>query len=167
MSQRTMKHFIGLLARFDHAMLVTKRGSALRSRPMAIAGHTDDGRIRFITRDDSAKLEELEEDDQVNVAMQSEERFLSISGHARLTKDRALIDKIWQQRQAVWFAQGRRDPHAIVLEVVPTYAEYWDRADFTVLDLIAERTRAGVDEEAGQKAESDSHGTVDLRGEPL
>jgi general stress protein 26 len=99
--------------------------------------------------------------------MQDNERFLSISGHARLTKDRALIEKIWQERQTVWFSEGRRDPHAIVLEVVPTYAEYWDRTDFTVLDLIEEKAREGAGGEAGKKVESDSHGTVDFRGQPL
>lgn len=165
MAHDELTRLVAQFDRFDHAMLVTRRGEMLRSRPMAIADHTEDGRIRFITRDDSAKLAELEEHDQVNVAMQSGDHFLSISGHARATKDRALIDRVWQQRQAVWFAEGREDPHVIVLEVIPTFAEYWDRSDVSIIDLVRDSARAAIG--AGQKETvgADVHGRVDFRND--
>lgn len=167
MTQTNKEHFIDLLGRFDHAMLVTRRGSELRSRPMAIGGHTDDGRIRFITRDDSAKLRELEQHAQVNVAMQGADRYLSISGNARISKDRNLIDDAWQNSQSTWFSDGRDDPHVVVLEVVPTYAEYWDQAEDGVTELVLDAARSAIGVESEEESDAEEHGSVNLRDTPL
>lgn len=167
MTQTNMEQFVDLLDRFDNAMLVTRRGPELRSRPMAVGGHTDDGRIRFITRDDSAKLRELDEHDQVNVAMQGGDRYLSISGIARISKDKELIDDAWQSSQSAWFSEGRDDPHVVVLEVVPTYAEYWDRTGDSVTELVLDAARSAMGMESDNTAETESHGDVDLRKKPL
>jgi len=167
--QTDMERFVDLLGRFDHAMLVTRRGSELRSRPMAVGGHTNDGRIRFITRDDSPKLRELEEHAQVNVAMQGNDKYLSISGNARISKDRTLIDKAWKSSQSVWFSEGRDDPHVVVLEVIPTYAEYWDRVDEDVMELVLDAARsalAGRDDNSPE-AGREHHGDVNFRDKPL
>ena len=156
-----------LLHEFDTAMLVTSRDQGLRSRPMAIADTTRDGRIRFITRDDSGKLDELLADDNVNVAMQGDSRFLSVSGKARLSREPELIDASWQGGQSPWFAQGRNDPHVIVLEVIPTFAEFWDRSGLATLQLLFERTRHAL--AGGSPADEQTvgrHGRVDFRARP-
>jgi len=156
MTRKAFQALNGVIAEFDHVMLVTERDGRLRSRPMAIAEFTDDGRIRFITRDDSGKLDELDENDNVNVAAQHEGSYLSISGRARLTKDEALIDECWQKRQERWFSEGKEDPHVILIEVVPTYAEYWERSETTLSRLLP-----------GDDAVEEDHREVDLRSEPL
>lgn len=158
-----------MLGHFDTAMLVTRRGDALRSRPMAIADYTDDGRVRFIVRDDSAKLDELEEHAEVNVALQGDGRFLSISGRARLSKDDDLVDAAFSNARGMWFTSGRDDPHAIVLEVVPTYAEYWEEGDASAARYVLDRLRGAVTDDASlDEADRDrSHGEVDFRGRPL
>ena len=129
MSQDDLAQFLKLVKKFSHAMLVTEKDGQLRSRPMAIGDVTSDGRIRFITRDNSPKLDELTENGHVNVAMQGDARFLSLSGEARLSKDRKLVDESWSASQAPWFSDGKDDPHVIALEVIPAYAEFWDRSD--------------------------------------
>jgi len=156
MARKSFQELNEVIAGFDHVMLVTERDGELRSRPMAIADFTDDGRIRFITRDDSSKLEELDEDDNVNVAAQGDGSYLSLSGRARLTKDESLIDRCWHKRQERWFSEGKDDPHVILLEVVPTYAEYWERSETTLSRLLP-----------GEDAVEEDHGEVDLRSEPL
>lgn len=156
MSQDAFQELSDIIAGFDHVMLVTSRGTQLRSRPMAIADFTDDGRIRFITRDDSSKLDELDENANVNIAAHGDGSYLSVSGRARLTKDPALIDECWQKRQDRWFSEGKDDPHVILLEVVPTYAEYWERSETTLSRLLP-----------GKDATHEEHGEVDLSQKPL
>lgn len=156
MTRQAFQELGEVIAGFDHVMLVTERDGELRSRPMAIADFTDDGRIRFITRDDSGKLEELEDNDIVNVAAQHDGSYLSVSGRARLTKDQALIEECWQKRQERWFSEGKEDPHVVLLEVVPTYAEFWERSETTLSRLLP-----------GDDAVEEEHGEVDLRSEPL
>lgn len=124
----SIRKLTDLLQSFPHAMLVTRRDGNLRSRPMSIGDVTGDGRIRFISRDDSAKLDELDEHPGVNVAAQQEQRFLSLTGRARISESPELIDRAWQSQQAMWFRDGKSDPHVVVIEVVPTFAEYWDRS---------------------------------------
>jgi general stress protein 26 len=168
MKDADLSKFLGLVDRFDTAMLVSLRDGELRSRPMAIGDTTDDGRIRFVTRDDSGKLRELEENSHVNVAMQGDATFLSVSGNARLTKDPKIIDKAWHRNQRVWFTAGRDDSHVMAIEVIPTFAEYWDRREVSVLTLAMEQARKAV---AGEKAPEEGHGRehgdVDFRGRPV
>jgi len=123
MTDNEIRQIFKNLDNFDHAMLVTERDGELRSRPMVIGDYTDDGRIRFITRDDSEKVAEIDEYPKVNVALHGDSTFLSVSGNARLTKDRELIDKSWQQTQRPWFSEGRNDPHVMVLEVIPSFVK--------------------------------------------
>ena len=168
MGNTDLSKFLGLVDRFDTAMLVSLRDGELRSRPMVIGGRTDDGRIRFITRDDSGKLRELEENSHVNVAMQGDETFLSVSGNARLTKDQKIVDRTWQRHQGVWFTAGRDDPHVIAIEVVPTFAEYWDRRDVSFVTLALEQARhAAAGEKAPEEGHGREHGDVDFHERPL
>ena len=128
MAHHEMQEFLGILESFDHAMLVTQREAELRSRPMAIADRTPEGHVWFVTSVDSAKLQEITDYPDVNVAMQAGSTFLSISGTVRATRDPHRINELWNDVQELWFPQGRNDPTLILLEVVPTYAEYWDRS---------------------------------------
>ena len=87
-----------IMGDFDTAMLVTRTpGGVLRSRPLSIARKHDDDRLYFSTGIETGKVSELEGDPNVNVAMQSRTKFASVSGHARLSRDRALIDELWSE----------------------------------------------------------------------
>jgi general stress protein 26 len=123
-----LKQYVEVLKSFDTAMLVTFRGPELRSRPMAIADYSSDGRIWFLTSIESSKLDELTETPNVNVSMQASSRFLSISGTTKATRDPARVTELWSPAYNAWFSDGKNDPDIIVLEVVPTYAEYWDNS---------------------------------------
>lgn len=161
-TDRNMNEFLEILKGFDEAMLVTVRGSQLRSRPMSIADCTEDGRVRFITRDDSGKLDELDENSSVNLAMQADSRFLSISGVARLTKDRTLIDKVWERKQKPWFHEGRDDPHVILLEVFPACVEYWDRSAENPFARVLDEIFGRVRDDTDPADEPGVHGRVDF-----
>lgn len=118
--------FLSVLRSFDHAMLVTRDGhEGLRSRPMAIAEATESGKLWFISNAHSGKQDELAEDPHVNVAMQGGNRFLSISGRARVVRDTRKAEELWSEAQRIWFS-GPHDPNLVLIEVLPSVAEYWD-----------------------------------------
>jgi general stress protein 26 len=132
-----------MIGGFDYAMLVTHSESGdLRARPMAIAGCSDDGRLWFITSADSTKLDELTENSTCNVCCQDGKRFLSISGIAKTRRDSKMIRQLWTPEQRVWFDEGLRDPNVIVLEIMPTSAEYWDRKGIEGIKFLFAEARA-------------------------
>lgn len=160
MRENDLKQFTEILETFETAMLVTQRDSELRSRPMRIADKTQDGRVWFVTSIDSGKLEELTENPQVNVAMQDDARFLSISGTVRATRDRAKVDELWDESYDVWFSKGRDDPTVVLLEIVPTYVEYWDRSGADALKFMFEAAKSAVSGDAANDV--GTHGKLDF-----
>jgi general stress protein 26 len=122
------KHLIELVRDFETAMLVT-RGSdgALRGRPLSVAKESDDGRLFFAIRVESLHVHELAGDPNVAVVFQDEQRHVSLSGTARLRRDRALIEELWSDTWKLWFPYGLDDPNLAIIEVRPTSGEYWDR----------------------------------------
>jgi general stress protein 26 len=144
MEHSELDKFHEIFEAFDTAMLVTKRGEELRSRPMAIADRAEDGRTWFLTSVDSGKLDELTEFPFVNVVMQAEARFLSISGTAIASREPGKLDELWSAIDNVWFEKGRDDPSLIFIEVVPTYAEYWDRSGLNAIRFLFELGISGV-----------------------
>lgn len=160
MQANDRREFLALLRNFDAAMLVTERDKQLRSRPMAIADSTEDGRLWFVTSVDSAKLDEITENPHVNVAMQANRKFLSISGTTRATRDPEKIDELWNDSIGIWFEKGREDPELILIEVVPTYAEYWDRSGFEAARFMFEAAKSAVTGEALDEDDAGAHGKV-------
>lgn len=156
------QEFIEVLRNFDSAMLVTRRDTELRSRPMAIAECTDDGRLWFVTSVDSGKLDEITENPQVNVAMQADRKFLSVSGTTRATRDRDKIDELWDDSMNLWFSEGRKDPELILLEVVPTYAEFWDRSGLDAARFMFAAARSAITGHTLDENVAGVHGKVDF-----
>lgn len=134
-----------LMERFSHAMLTTRRGDELRSRPMAIMDSDSDGRLLFFSNVDSGKLEELRDDPHANVSMQDEARFVSISGALKVFRDSKRAAEVWSESQREWFPAGPEDPALVLIEIEPTYAEYWDRSSVSALQLIFSPSQANLE----------------------
>jgi general stress protein 26 len=126
MTNSDLKQYLEVLDHFDSAMLVTRRGPELRARPMAIAKRHDDGRLSFLTSVDSGKLEEITDESSVNLSMQEGSRFMSVSGAAMVSREREKIEVLWSPAYQPWFPEGKDHPALAVLQVMPTYAEFWD-----------------------------------------
>jgi len=136
-----------LIAEFDTAMLVTHGPDGLRSRPLAIAkkGHDPgDQVVYFSTAIDSGKVSDLQNDAEVNVSMQEKRRFVSLTGTARVVRDRALIDRLWAEDWKIWFPKGKDDPSLSILVVEPREAAYWDISGGTGLKYLFESAKAYV-----------------------
>jgi general stress protein 26 len=121
------------------AMLTTvEADGCLRSRPMHTQENYFDGTLWFFTWVDSAKVHEIEHDQHVNLsyADPSEQVYVSVSGRARLVRDRAKIEELWNPVHKAWFPQGVDDPNIGLLRVDVEKAEYWDSPSSKVVQLI-------------------------------
>ena len=97
----------------------------LVSRPMAVKEREFDGDLWFFTEDPSHKTREVRAHPQVNVALQSGNGWVSLSGEAQVVQDPAKIDELWDTGAEAWFTEGRNDPKVALLRVVAHTAEYW------------------------------------------
>jgi general stress protein 26 len=132
-----------LLADFDTAMLVTRTtANKLRSRPMALADIQPSCCLWFITERHSGKLEEIARNHDVNVAMQSRNKFVSISGTATPVDDRRKVAELWNDAWKVWFPDGKDDPGLILLKVQGETGEYWDNSGTSGIKYLIEAGRA-------------------------
>jgi general stress protein 26 len=111
------------------AMLTTADTSgALYSRPMATQQTSFTGDLWFLTRQHSEKVEELRHDAHVNLTYTDPKnsRFVSLSGRAQVSEDRAKIEELWNPIYKAWFPEGVKDPEIRVLRVHVESAEYWE-----------------------------------------
>jgi general stress protein 26 len=82
-----------LVKDFRTGMLVTKdSGGKLHARPMSVAEMRPDADAYFATSIDSPKIAEVEADPEAMITFQDGSQFAFLSGTARITRDRALID---------------------------------------------------------------------------
>lgn len=100
---------------------------SLLSRPLAVLDSEEgfNGELWFFTPDPSPKTEQVREHHQVNVGIQIDDAYCSISGTAEVSRDQAKIDQLWNRHAAAWFTDGRDDPAVALLHVRATSAQYW------------------------------------------
>ncbi len=117
------------------AMLVTEDGDHLRGRPMAASQRDFDGTLWFFTPASSHKVSEVQRDTRVCVtyAEPSKQDYVSLSGRARLVRDKAAIKAHWSEGVRTWFPKGQDDPDIALLEVRVDTAEYWDAPSSTMV----------------------------------
>jgi general stress protein 26 len=128
------------------AMLTTiDEDGSLRARPMGNNQQDDfDGELLFLSRASAHAAIELGKDPRVSVtfAEPSSQTYVSVSGSATLSRDRAKADSIWSSWAKVWFPDGLDDPDLAVLTVKIDKAEYWDSPSGTFVLLYGLVTQA-------------------------
>lgn len=103
-------------------------GESFGARPMGVLKVDDHGHLFFMSPSDSDKNREIEANPEVRLFFQESKRagFLSVSGKASISRDKALIDELWSPIFKTWFTEGKDDPRITVVEVAPTSGYYWD-----------------------------------------
>ncbi len=98
------------------------------SRPMATQDVTFAGTIWFLTRSTSGKVEDLEQNSKVTLdfADPSNSKYITLRGHASVTRDQAKIDELWNPMHKAWFPQGKDDPEIAVVRVDVAEGDYWE-----------------------------------------
>lgn len=120
-----------LLDGIDVAMLTTHApDGSMVSRPLQALKFDANGELVFFTSIDSAKVDQLTENPDVNLAFADpqHQRYVSVRGNARMDREAATVDELWSLPQKIFFPQGKDDPHLLVLRVQVRDAAYWESA---------------------------------------
>lgn len=110
----------------DICVLTTVNASGqLFSRPLALQEAEFDGDLWFVTQDPSPKADEIRGNPHVNVSVSGSDGYLSLSGTAKILRDQAKIDELWNPMLEPWFENGKEDPTVALIRVQADTAEYW------------------------------------------
>jgi general stress protein 26 len=98
------------------------------ARPMSVRDVDDQGNLWFLSADDSHKNAAIAQDPSVKLYFKGSKHsdFLSIQGSASITRDQAVIKRLWGFLLKTWFTEGEDDPRITAIKVVPDNAYYWD-----------------------------------------
>jgi general stress protein 26 len=116
-----------LIREIEIAMLTTQRTDGrLVSRPMSTQKRDSIADLWFVTDGDTHKLEEIENDSQVNLSYYNNKsrEWVSVSGRATLSRDRSEIRRLYQPDWKVWMGDeggerngGPDDPRFVLILV--------------------------------------------------
>lgn len=117
-----------LIDGIETAMVTTRRADgSLVSRAMQTQRRTAGTDLWFVTNIESDKFEELALDPHVNVSYYRDRtrEWVSVSGHAMLSRDRDLIDALYRPDWKAWLGDqgdgvrdgGARDPRIVLFLV--------------------------------------------------
>ena len=103
-----------LIDELETAMFTTRRADGrLVSRPMATQKRAEGADLWFVTSRKSAKLEEIRNDKQVNLAYYKDRtrEWVSVSGLAKIVDDRSKIRELYQPDWRAWFGDEGHEKH--------------------------------------------------------
>jgi general stress protein 26 len=113
------------------AMMTTRRADGhLQSRAMATQKRAAGADLWFVTLEDAHKLRDLDNDPHVNLSYYKDRtrEWVSVSGLASVTRDRAKIHELWAPDWKAWFPKeddprhGTKDDPRMVLIGVDVHA---------------------------------------------
>lgn len=109
----------------------------LTTRPMAIQKVCDQGNFWFLSSSESEKNQEIMDDPRVQlfISNTSNYEFLSVYGHATISRDKEKIEEFWSEINKAWF-DGKDDPRITVIKVTPEEGFYWDTKDGKLVSII-------------------------------
>jgi general stress protein 26 len=111
----------------------------LTSRPLTSQQVDETGTMWFFVSDQEEFTRHLLNNPSVNVSFADvdDHLYVSVSGRAELTRDRAKMEELWKPSVKAWFPQGLDDPHVTLLKVSMQSAEYWDTGNSKMVTLFA------------------------------
>ena len=95
---------------------------ALVSTPMGTQDFEDPGTTWFITERSSDKVRAIEADPRVNVAYSSKAGWVSLSGTAHVSDDRAKLDELWDASAGAFMRNSRRNRFGCCVSTQPSRA---------------------------------------------
>lgn len=116
-----------LAKRIDFCMFDTWNGEKQESRPLSARVHREEHAIYFLVSAGSSKNWQIDQFPQVNLSFADigAMKFISISGQAVLSNDRAKIKELWGPFDKAWW-DDENDPEIRLLTFTPETAELWD-----------------------------------------
>ncbi|ADW68614.1 pyridoxamine 5'-phosphate oxidase family protein [Granulicella tundricola] len=144
---------IGELIKDVRICMMVTAGSdgSFDSRPMATQATEFDGTVYFLTRGDSGKVGEIQQDQHVGLIYSdpSNHNYVTAKGKASVSHDKAKIHELWNPMFKAWFPEGEDDPEVTVIKVTVSEAQYWEASSsklvFGIKYLAAAVTGGKVD----------------------
>jgi general stress protein 26 len=159
-SNEPFEKLLELVKDVRFATLVTRaQGGVLQGRPMTTqCGSGSPPCLYFLTAVGSSKVEQIRADPRVSLSYgdASSQRYVFVTGTARIENDRARIRDFWHSSYSVWF-DGPDDPSIRLLIVEPTQASYWSGPGKVASVLAMVKALAG-----GKPADLGDSGTVHM-----
>ena len=142
-------------------MLTTiKADGEMRARPMHLVQDDYDGTIWFYTSADKAKVDDIQQDHDICLTFScpEDDTYVSMTGKARLTQDKTLIDKYWNPFVAAWFLDGKESDDVALLECKINKGEHWDSTSSKTVQLF-EIAKANLTDTTPDMGENEEFGT--------
>ncbi|RYE87342.1 MAG: general stress protein [Hyphomicrobiales bacterium] len=116
-----------LAEKLDFCMFGTWDGDKQHSRPLSSRVKRDEHAIYFLVSADGHKNIEIKKFPDVNLSYADIKamNYVSISGRAALSNDRAKIAELWSAFDKAWW-DDKDDPDIRLITVTPERAELWD-----------------------------------------
>jgi len=142
----TPQHVAELVSDAKVAMLTTTTPDGRNvSRPMALQEAEFDGDLWFFAYDSSAKAQQINAHEQVNVAFADTKghTWTSLAGRATIVHDRQKAGDLWAKPLQAWFPDGLETDGLCLIRVEADSAEYWEGPSSTVA-YVAQTVQAAV-----------------------
>ena len=109
-------------------MSTTNKKGDIHAWPMTTNKvNLDDKEIWFIGDKSSDLVKDIKDDARIGLtyATQDEKNYVSVSGDAELTNDKAKLDELWSPVYDAFFANGKEDENVQLIKIVPHGIECW------------------------------------------
>jgi len=106
---------------------VRNLGRGIYARPTSLSPRPSQRECDLLVNAESAKNGQLERFPKVTMAWShdSSYKYVTISGHAKVTNDRSKIEQLWEKTDEAWW-DSAQDPEIRLITVAPDEAELWD-----------------------------------------
>lgn len=142
------------------AMMVTGlEKQPINAIPMTTKKVDEKGNIWFISMGSSEHNSNLAANPQVNLLYSdpNDMEFMSLFGTAEITKDRSVLEDLYNPRTDNWF-DGPDDPNLTAIKVKPQEAYYWDTKTNKYITLL----KMGVGAITGDNKDIGEKGKLNL-----
>lgn len=118
-------------------MMTQLAARPIEVRPMAVQKVDEAGRLYFFTARDSAKVEQLEAHDEMQITISDDNAsaYTSLYGHAEVYRNQEEINEMYTPLANVWF-EGKEDPNLYLLRFTPEAGHYWDSKAGKLVQLL-------------------------------
>jgi general stress protein 26 len=166
-TEKKLEQLYELIDGIETAMLTTRtKDGALVSRPMQTQARRAGTDLWFMTSVDSGKVDELIAEPQVNLGYYKDgtREYVSVSGHAHVTQDKAMIHELYKPDWKAWLGDegderdgGPDDPRIALIEVKADSAYYLKSTQPRLVALfsVAKAIVTGNPPKAGDMGELD------------
>ena len=158
-----LEKFYDLIEDVGFAMMTTRRPDGhLESRAMANQKRASGADLWFVTAEDSAKVRDIEFDPHLNLSYikPGSYEWVSASGVATISRDRARIREFYEPDWKIWFGQegdpryGTAEDPRIVLIAVSIQAAAFLEVDKPKPVVLYEMAKAWVTGQAAEPGET-------------